>query len=579
MGHLHSIRPHSELTRPWENLYPPSMAKRVDFQSHQSVVDLFLQSVASYGDSPAIECLGSHVSYREMDQVSRAIAAWLQACGLKHGARVALMMPSTPQYLACQLAVLRSGFTVVNVNPLYTTRELTHQLKDSGADAIVVMENFASSLQKALFSVKVSHVIVSAIGDLLPPFKGVIANWLNRHGKNKVAPWQIPYAKALKDVIQEGLHLKCRNAQLDPGGIAMLQYTGGTTGPAKGAMLTQHNVLAATLQGSTFFQPTLRKLPSNQRANVLVPLPLYHVFTIYVTLMCLANGACVTLVPNPRDIDGLVRTMRRKPFHLMTGLNTLYRALAEHSKIKAVDFSSYLAFIAGGAATQTSVAQQWHRTTGRWITEGWGMTETCGAGTCNLPDDVFNSGCIGVPFPGTDIAIRDDDGNTLDTGKTGEICITGPQVMAGYWGHPEETDEAFWPDEYFRTGDIGVFDANGLLKIVDRKKDMILVSGFNVYPSEIEEVLATHPGVAEVAAIGVPDDQTGEAVKVCIVKKDASLDVATLRSFCAQQLTNYKRPRHFAFVESLPKSPVGKILRRELKNLAHTAHAGSTTKD
>ena len=550
----------------WYGSYPPGVPHTIDMHRYGSLCDVFSRSFKQHADKPALKCMGATVSYAQLDRASRQLAAWLQTLGLRQGARVAVMLPSLPQYLVCVPAILRAGFVVVNVNPMYTPRELAHQLNDSGAEAIIILENFAHTLQQIQDKGRIKHVVVTGVGDMLGGFKGALTNFVVRKVKKAVPSWSLPGHHRFINVLEQGKKLPLKEAQPDHNDLAMLQYTGGTTGVAKGAMLLHRSLLAATAQSGAWLQAALNEPPIVSSPVLLVPLPLYHVFTMYISVMSLSIGACCVLVPNPRDITALIKIMRKHRFHLMTGLNTLYNALLNHPKIKDVDFSACRGFIAGGAATQHVIAERWHALTGRWILEGWGMSETTGAGTCNPVHRNEYNGSIGLPFPSTDIVIRDEDGRDLPSGEAGEICIAGPQLMAGYWGCLEETTQVLGADGYLKTGDIGVMDERGYIRIVDRKKDMILVSGFNVYPSEIEEVVIAYPGVLETAAIGMPDEVSGEAVRLFVVKKDPSLSIEALRKHCEQNLTNYKRPRQIEFIEQLPKSPVGKVLRRELRD-------------
>lgn len=555
------------LERRWYSSYPPGVPRSIDLERYRSLCDVFSSSFKQHADKPALKCLGATVSYRQLDQGSHRLAAWLQSLGLAAGARVAVMLPSLPQYLVCVPAILRAGFVVVNVNPMYTARELAHQLKDSGAEAIVILENFAHVLQQVREQTAIKHVVVASVGDMLGGFKGTLTNFVIRKVKKAVPAWSLPGHHRFTDVLQQGTRLPLNEAQPGHDDLAMLQYTGGTTGVAKGAMLLHRSLLAAVSQASAWMQPALRESPAVANPLLLVPLPLYHVYTLYLSMMSLSIGACCILIPNPRDIGGLVKTMRQHRFHLMTGLNTLYNGLLNHPQIGEVDFSACRSFIGGGAATQQAIANRWHALTGRYIQEGWGMSETTGAGTCNPSHRNEFNGSIGLPLPSTDMVIRDENDGDLPIGEVGEICIAGPQLMAGYWQQPEETAQVLGPDGYLKTGDIGVMDEHGYIRIVDRKKDMILVSGFNVYPSEIEEVAIAHPGVREVAAIGMADEHSGEAVKLFVVKKDPLLTPEAMREYCEQNLTNYKRPRQIQFIDELPKSPVGKVLRRALRDI------------
>lgn len=552
--------------RPWIHRYPSDVDPEISLDGVRSVLDLVAGSVERHPNYTAITCLGSDISYRRLHADCEAVAAWLATLSLGPQARVALMMPSCPQYVVCQLALMRTGLVAVNVNPLYTPHELAKQLIDSGASVIIVLENFAATVEATLRNVPVAHVVVSTLGDMLGWAKGALVNTVARYVKKAVPPWCLPGHVSYAEVLAKGRKRPAPQHEPKQEELAMLQYTGGTTGTPKGAMLTNRNLLAATLQLGAFLKSALRVPPAAEAPVMLVPLPLYHVFTIGMVLTGLSSGARIVLVPNPRDIHGLVKTMAAQPFHLMTGLNTLYRALADHPHIGEVDFSACRGFVAGGTPTQRAVAGQWQALTGGCILEGWGMSETCASGTCNPPGVSTFNGSIGVPLPSTEITIRDNAGQPVPQGQTGEICIAGPQVMSGYWQSPQASAETFWPDGCLRTGDVGLIDQDGFIYVVDRIKDMILVSGFNVYPNEIEQVVTCHPGVLEAAAVGVSDARSGEAVKLFIVRRDPELTADALLAYCAEHLTNYKRPKEIVFIEALPKSPVGKVLRRELKN-------------
>ncbi|VWC73838.1 long-chain fatty acid--CoA ligase [Burkholderia aenigmatica] len=553
----------------WVDSYPPHVPSAIELKDHSSICGYFEHAVKKYADRPAITCLGQSFTYAALNQQTRSFAAWLQSLGLPTGARVALMLPSGIQYVVAMFGVLRAGYVVVNVNPMYTARELTHQLNDSGAESIIVLEQFASTFQQVRAGVRIKHVIVVTMGDLFGWLKGHAINFAIRRLRKDVPAWSLPGHHSFSKAIANGKSMALHEVTLQQTDLAMLQYTGGTTGVAKGAMLLHRNLLAASTIAGTWLNVALQTEPAISRPVMVLPLPLYHIFTIYTLMVGFGAGACSVLIPNPRDVDSLVKTMRAQRFHLMFGLNTLYNALLNHPEGKQVDYSTCRAFVAGGTATQQPVAEAWHRLTGRWIVEGWGMTETTGAGTCNPPHrDEFN-GSIGLPLPSVTISIRDDDGRELPAGSVGEICISGPQVMAGYWQRPDETQQVLGSDGFLKTGDVGVMDAQGYVRVVDRKKDMILVSGFNMYPAEIEEVAMSLAGVLEAAAVGVPSESTGESVKLFVVRKDARLTVEQVRSHCAMNLTNYKRPQRIVFVDSLPKSPVGKVLRRELRDYQH----------
>ncbi|MEC5406471.1 AMP-binding protein [Paraburkholderia sp. MPAMCS5] len=550
----------------WFDSYPPRVPETVEFDHRPSICSYFENAARQYATRPAIQCLGKTFTYDELNVYARAFAAWLQSLGLDKGARVAIMLPSSVQYVVSMFGVLRAGYVVVNVNPLYTARELAHQLNDSGAQAIIVLEQFAGTLQQVINEVPVKHTIVASMGDLFGLLKGSAIDFTVRRIRKDIPPWSLPGHHAFGKAVAKGKSMPLREVVLQQSDLAMLQYTGGTTGVAKGAMLLHRNLLAASNIAGTWLNVAFQSEPAISRPVMLLPLPLYHIFTIYVLMVGFGVGACSILVPNPRDMAGFVKTMKGQRFHLMCGLNTLYNALLNYPGNKEVDYSHCRVFVAGGTATQQAVAERWHRLTGRWILEGWGMTETTGAGTCNPPHRNEFNGSIGLPLPSTTVSIRDDEGRALPLGSVGEIHIAGPQIMAGYWQRADETAQAMSRDGFFKTGDIGVMNERGYVRIVDRKKDMVLVSGFNVYPSEIEEIAVSLPGVLEAAAIGVPSETSGEMVKLFVVKKDPGLTVEDVRSHCARNLTNYKRPQVIVFVDSLPKSPVGKVLRRELRD-------------
>jgi long-chain acyl-CoA synthetase len=512
-----------------------------------------------------------HLTFEQIDEASRAMAAWLQSKGLAKGARVALMMPNVPQYMVAIAAVLRAGYVVVNVNPLYTPRELEHQLKDSGAEAIFILENFATTLQEVIARTSVKHTVLASMGDLLPFPKGALVNFVVRHVKKMVPAFTLPDTAAckltkFKDALSQGRALKYNRPALKPDDVAFLQYTGGTTGVSKGATLLHRNVVANILQNEAWFKPELGKL-GDQPLVVVCALPLYHIFALTVCfLMGARMGSMNVLIANPRDIDGFIKTLMKYRINQFPAVNTLFNALVNHPDFTKIDFSGLKVSNGGGMAVQQATADKWRKVTGCPIVEGYGLSETSPVATVNRLDLTEFNGSIGYPIPSTDIAILDDDGNHLDIGGVGEISIRGPQVMAGYWNRPDETAKVMTADGFFRTGDIGVMDSGGLVKIVDRKKDMILVSGFNVYPNEVEQVVNMHPGVLECAAVGVPDEKSGEAVKLYVVRKDTTLTEAALKAYCHQQLTGYKCPKHVEFRNDLPKTNVGKILRRELRD-------------
>ncbi|TWG78814.1 long-chain acyl-CoA synthetase [Cupriavidus gilardii J11] len=504
--------------------------------------------------------------------MSADFAAWLQSRGLKPGARVAIMMPNVLQYPVVLAAVLRAGLVVVNVNPLYTPRELEHQLKDSGAEAIVILENFASTLQQVLAATPVRHVVVASMGDMLGAVKGALVNFVVRNVKKMVPAWELPNCVRFPVALAEGARLTRQPVDTGPDDIAFLQYTGGTTGVSKGAVLLHRNVVANVLQSQAWMQPALAKGLPIEQVVTITALPLYHIFALTVcALLGMRNGGLSVLIPNPRDIPGFIKELQKYRFHMFPAVNTLYNALINHPDIDKVDFSGLRVANGGGMAVQEAVARKWLAKTGCPIIEGYGLSETSPSATCNPTDSDAFSGTIGLPLPSTDIAIRDDDGRDVPLGQPGEICIRGPQVMAGYWNRPDETAKVMTQDGFFKTGDIGIMDERGYTRIVDRKKDMILVSGFNVYPNEIEGVVAECPGVLEVAAVGVPDEHSGEVVKLFVVRKDPALTEQDVIAFCKERLTGYKRPKYVEFRTELPKTNVGKILRRELRDARKAA--------
>ena len=549
----------------WLKHYPPGVPAEIDVNEYESLRDIFEESVSKYASRPAFTCMGKSITFAELDTLSAAFGAWLQGIGGGKGARVALMMPNVLQYPVCLFGTLRAGATVVNVNPLYTARELEHQLVDSGAEVIVVLENFAHTLAEVLGRTKVKHVIVTSMGELLGA-KGVLVNFVVRRVKKMVKPWSIARAVHLSDVLAEGRRRTLERVPLSHDDIAFLQYTGGTTGVAKGAMLLHRNIVANVLQARAWVNPVL---DPNHREIIITPLPLYHIFSLTANcLVFMTLGAENVLIPNPRDIPGFVKTLRKYPFTAITGVNTLFNALVNNPKFAQVPFRSLRLVLGGGMAVQEAVAKKWKAVTGVTLVEAYGLTETSPAATINPLNLAEYNGSIGLPISSTLIALRDDAGKDVPLGSPGEICIKGPQVMAGYWNRPDETAKVMTADGYFMSGDIGVMDDKGFVRIVDRKKDMILVSGFNVYPNEIEGVVATHPGVLECAAVGVPDRKSGEAVRLYVVKKDDSVTAEDVMKFCRDRLTGYKCPREVVFRGELPKSNVGKILRRELRDMA-----------
>ncbi|PJG54864.1 long-chain fatty acid--CoA ligase [Bradyrhizobium forestalis] len=554
------------MERIWLKQYPPGVPADIEPTQYASLVDLLEESFTKFADRKAFICMDKSISYRDLDQMSVALAAYLQGRGLQRGARVAIMMPNVLQYPVATAAVLRAGYAVVNVNPLYTPRELEHQLKDSGAEAIIVLENFAHTVEQVITRTQVKHVIVASMGDLLG-FKGVIVNLVVRRVKKMVPAWSLPGAVAFNDALSSGRGMTFNKPKLSPGDVAFLQYTGGTTGVSKGATLLHRNIVANVLQNDAWLQPALAAPPHVDQLMIVCALPLYHIFALTACyLLAVRAGGCNLLIPNPRDIPGFVKELAKYQVNSFPAVNTLYNGLMHHPDFKKLDFSKLKISNGGGMAVQRPVADQWKAITGCFIAEGYGLSETSPTLTCNPATATEFTGTIGIPVPSTWISIRDDDGNEVPLGQPGEICAKGPQVMSGYWNRPEETAKVMTADGYFRTGDIGVMDEKGYTKIVDRKKDMILVSGFNVYPNEIEEVIASHPGVLECAVIGIPDSKSGEAVKAFVVKKDPNLTAEDVIKFCHEQLTGYKVPKHIEFRTDLPKTNVGKILRRQLRD-------------
>ena len=550
----------------WLKSYPPGVPAEIDPSRYSSVSDLFDESFREYRTKPAFVCMGKQITYGELDTMSRKLAAWLQSKGLARGARVAIMMPNVLQYPVAIAAILRAGYVVVNVNPLYTPRELEHQLKDSGAEAIILLENFAVTLQAVVRNTAVKHIVVAAMGDLMDT-KGLIVNFVVRHVKKMVPAWNLPGHIRFNAALADGARRELTPVKQEPDDIAFLQYTGGTTGVAKGATLLHRNLIANVLQSQVWLDPARVARPDIEQFVTVVALPLYHIFALTVCgLLTIRTGGLGVLIPNPRDIGGMIKELQGYAITTIPAVNTLYNAMLNHPDFGKLDFSNLLVANGGGMAVQEAVAKRWYEKTHAPIVEGYGMSETSPCVTCNPSTVTSYSGTIGLPLPSTEISIRDDDGNEVPLGQPGEICIRGPQVMAGYWNRPDETAKVMTPDGFFKSGDVGLVSEAGYVKIVDRKKDMILVSGFNVYPNEVEDVVAKLPGVFEVAAVGVPDQHSGEAVKLYVVKKDHALTDADIFAFCKEQLTGYKRPKIIEFRTELPKSNVGKILRRELRD-------------
>jgi long-chain acyl-CoA synthetase len=549
----------------WLQHYPPGVPGEVDYGQYRSIGELFEATVAKYATRPAYTNMGKTISFGDLGRMSRAFGAWLQARGLAKGARVAVMMPNCLQYPVCVFGILGAGHVVVNVNPLYTPRELEHQLKDSGAEAIVILENFAHVLQQVIANTAVKHVVVAALGDLIGA-KGWIVNLVVRHGKKLVPRWAIPGALRFNAVLAEGGRLVRKNVAVGHEEIAFLQYTGGTTGISKGAVLTHGNILANLEQAVAWIKPWVRE---EQPQVIITALPLYHILSLTAnSLLMMKAGGCNILITNPRDIPAFVKELRKHRFTMITGVNTLFNALMNHPDFTRIDFSSLRVALGGGMAVQKAVADRWKKLTGCTLIEAYGLSETSPAVTINPLDLGDYNGSIGLPIPSTEVMLRGDDGKEVPLGSPGELCVRGPQVMRGYWNNPSETAKVLGADGFLATGDIATMDEKGYVRIVDRKKDMLLVSGFNVYPNEIEAVVAMHPGVLEHAVIGVPDEHSGEVPKLFVVRKDPSLTEEDLRRHCEANLTGYKRPKYIEFRKELPKTPVGKILRRALREEA-----------
>lgn len=550
----------------WLKSYPPGVPADINPDQYRSLVHLLEEAFQKHAERKAYVCMDKFLTYAELDTYSRQLGAWLQSRGLKKGARVALMMPNVLQYPIAIAAVLRAGYTVVNVNPLYTARELEHQLNDSGSEAIIVLENFAHTLEQVLGKTSVKHIIVASMGEMLGGVKGAIVNFVVRNIKKMVPAYSLPNAMRFKSALGHGSGMKLTPVEVQINDAAFLQYTGGTTGVSKGATLSHRNVIANVLQSEAWSGAALDPKQPEQ-VIVVCALPLYHIFALTAcALWGMRVGALNILIPNPRDIPGLVKELAKYKFNLLPAVNTLYNALANHPDFAHLDFSGLKIANGGGMAVQQAVNDKWQKITGVSIIEGYGLSETSPVATCNRADSTQFTGTIGLPIPSTEIAILDDDGQQVPLGQTGEIAIRGPQVMSGYWNRPDETAKVMTADGYFKSGDIGIMDERGFVKIVDRKKDMILVSGFNVYPNEVEAVVATHPGVLECACVGVPDEHSGEAVKVFVVRRDPALTAEALLAYCKEQLTGYKRPRYIEFRDELPKTNVGKILRRALRD-------------
>lgn len=556
----------------WLKSYPASVPHTIDADQYRSVATFLDDSFKKHATNPYTVCMDRWMSYGQLDSLSSALGAWLQSKGLEPGARVAIMLPNIPQFPVTMSGILRADYTCVNVNPLYTARELEHQLKDSGATAIVILENFAHTLSEVIDKTQIQHVVMASMGDLLGFWYGHWITFAVRHLGKMVPAYKLPLVSgrivtSFSCAIAEGSSKSLKPSQANLDSIAFLQYTGGTTGLSKGAVLTHRNIMAAVLQAEAWFTPALADVGDVRKTNSIAALPLYHIFALSLSLLAIRWGSHMTLIPNPRDFGKFIEVLKKRPFHMLPAVNTLFNSLLQHPMFKTVDFSSLRISQAGGMAASEGTAQRWFETTGCPMVEGWGMSETVAIGTNNPPSNKKFTGTIGLPLPSVDIAIKDDDGNSLSIGESGEICIRGPNVMVAYYNQPEESQKAFTSDGFMRTGDVGIMDQYGYTKIVDRKKDMIIVSGFNVFPNELENVISLCPGVVECAAIGVDDAKQGEAIKVFLVKNDPALTEDDVAKYCRQNLTGYKIPKYIEFRDDLPKSNVGKILRRELRSI------------
>jgi long-chain acyl-CoA synthetase len=554
----------------WLKSYPEGVPHDVRPEQYHSISQLLEESFKRNASSPYSVCMDRWMNYGQLDSLSEALGAWLQSRGLAKDARVAIMLPNIPQFSVAMAAILRAGYTCVNVNPLYTPRELEHQLKDSGATAIVILENFCHTLAEVVDKTQVKEIVIASMGDLLGFWYG---NWITfavRHLAKMVPTYKLPLngtrvVTPFNRAVAEGTRMSMKPSQANLDSIAFLQYTGGTTGLSKGAVLTHRNVIAAVLQAEAWFTPALGGMDI-RKGNCIAALPLYHIFALSLSLLVVRWGAHLTLIPNPRDFGKFIDVLKKRPFHMLPAVNTLFNAILQHPMSKSVDWSHLRVSQAGGMAASEGTAKSWIEATGCPMVEGWGMSETCAIGTNNPVLNKEFTGTIGLPLPSVSIAIKDDEGNSLAVGQSGEICIKGPNVTVGYYNQPEENAKAFTADGYMRTGDIGIMDERGYTKIVDRKKDMIIVSGFNVFPNELENVISLCPGVVECAAVGVPDTKQGEAIKVFVVKEDPTLTEEQVMSYCRQKLTGYKIPKYIEFRDDLPKTNVGKILRRELRS-------------
>jgi long-chain acyl-CoA synthetase len=555
------------MDRPWLKSYPAGIPADIDASRYPSLVALMEESFNKHRDRVAYSFMGKDITFGQTDSLSVAFAAYLQGLGLAKGERVAIMMPNVPQYPVAVAAILRAGFVVVNVNPLYTPRELEHQLKDSGAKAIVIVENFASTLEQCLASTPVRHIVLCAMGDQLGLLKGALVNYVVRHVKKMVPPFNLPGSVRFNDALAQGASGTLKRPDIKPDDIAVLQYTGGTTGVSKGAVLLHRNVIANVLQSEAWNGPAMVSMPAGELPTYVCALPLYHIFAFTVNMMLgMRTGGKNILIPNPRDFRAVLKELSHHKVNSFPAVNTLFNGLARHPDFNTVDWSHLKISLGGGMAVQSAVAQLWLEKTGCPICEGYGLSETSPSASCNPTDSKAFTGTIGIPIPSTYFKLLDDAGHEVAQGEPGEIAIKGPQVMAGYWQRPDETDKVMTPDGYFKSGDVGMVDENGFFKIIDRKKDMVLVSGFNVYPNEIEDIVARMEGVLECACVGVIDEKSGEAVKLVIVKKNPDLTEAQVRAYCKENLTSYKQPKVVEFRTELPKTPVGKILRRELRD-------------
>ena len=553
--------------RIWLKSYPPGVAADIDVAQYGSLVALMEESFSKYADRVAYSFMGKDITYAQTDSLSQAFAAYLQSLGLARGDRVAAMMPNVPQYPVVVAAILRAGLVLVNINPLYTPRELEHQLKDSGAKAIVILENFGITLEKCIAATQVKHVVLCAMGDQLGLLKGALVNYVVRHSKKMVPAFNLPGAVRFNDAVARGTGAVLKKPEIKADDVAVLQYTGGTTGVSKGAVLLHRNLIANVLQNEAWGDPLFQKIPAGEQPTFVCALPLYHIFAFtYCMMLAMRMGGKLILIANPRDMPGMLKELSKHRIHIMPAVNTLFNGMANHPDFSTVDWSHLKGSTGGGTAVQSAVAKIWLEKTGCPILEGYGLSETSPTASGNPATATEYSGSIGVPMPNTWMKLLDDDEVEVGLGQPGEIAIKGPQVMAGYWQRPDETAKVMTSDGYFKTGDVGIMDERGYFKIVDRKKDMVLVSGFNVYPTELEDVVAQLEGVMECACVGVPDAKTGEAVKLVIVKKNPALTEAQVRAYCKENLTGYKQPKVVEFRTELPKTPVGKILRRELRD-------------